>query len=76
MTNETSPCLISRSTKLLWDEMKNVQKRRNQVVHRAESVNINESKQALSVAAYVLENIFPNLAEYIKLRIHKDGSVS
>ena len=65
-----------RSPKLLWDEMKNVQKRRNQVVHRAESVNINESKQALSVAAYVLENIFPNLVEYIKLRIHKDGSVS
>ena len=65
-----------RSPKLLWDEMKNVQKRRNQVVHRAESVNINESKQALSVAAYVLENIFPNLIEYIKLHIHKDGSVS
>ena len=65
-----------RSPKLLWDEMKNVQKRRNQVVHRAESVNINESKQALSVAAYVLENIFPNLVEYIKLHIHKDGSVS
>jgi len=65
-----------RSPKLLWDEMKNVQKRRNQVVHRAESVNINESKQALNVAAYVLENIFPNLVEYIKLHIHKDGSVS
>ena len=65
-----------RSPKLLWDEMKNVQKRRNQVIHRAERVNINESKQALSVAAYVLENIFPNLVEYIDLHIHKDGSVS
>jgi hypothetical protein len=65
-----------RSLKLLWDEMKNVQKRRNQVIHRAESVNINESKQALIVAAYILENIFPNLVEYIELHIHKDGSVS
>ena len=64
-----------KSSKLLWEEMKNVQKRRNQVIHRAENVDIKESEQALGVAAYVLENLFPNLVQYLELHTHKDGSV-
>ena len=66
----------TKSSKLLWDEMKNVQNRRNQVIHRAENVDISESKQALSIAKYILENIFPNLVEHLKLNIGKEGSVN
>lgn len=51
-------------------------KRRNQLIHRAENVDINESKQALSIATYILENIFPNLVEHLELNIRKDGSVN
>ena len=65
----------AKSSKLLWTEMKNVQKRRNQVIHRAENVDTNESKQALSIATYILENIFPNLVEHLELKIQKDGSL-
>ena len=64
-----------KSSKLQWEEMNYVQKRRNQVIHRTESVKINESDQVLGVATYVLENLFPNLVEYLELHTHKDGSV-
>ena len=66
----------ANSSKLLWTEMKDVQKRRNRVIHRAENIDINESKKALCIAEYILENIFPKLVTHLELNISKDGSIA
>lgn len=66
----------TNSSKLLWTEMKDVQKRRNRVIHRAENIDINESKKALCIAKYILENIFPKLVTHLELNISKDGSIA
>lgn len=64
------------SSKLLWTEMKDVQKRRNSVIHRAENIDIDESKKALCIAEYILEYIFPKLVTHLELNISKDGSIA
>ena len=66
----------ANSSKLLWTEMKDVQKRRNSVIHRAENIDINESKEALCIAEYILENIFPQLVTHLELNISEDGSIA
>lgn len=66
----------TNSSKLLWIEMKDVQKRRNRVIHRAENIDINESKKALCIAEYILEYIFPKLVTHLELNISKDGSIA
>jgi len=66
----------TNSPKLLWTEMKDVQKRRNKVMHRAENIDINESKKALNIAKYILKNIFPKLVTHLELNIYKDGSIA
>ena len=66
----------TNSPKLLWTEMKDVQKRRNKVMHRTENIDINESKKALNIAKYILKNIFPKLVTHLELNIYKDGSIA
>ena len=49
------------SSKPLWEEIKEVQKLRNDVMHRAEIVLKEKAEQALGIASEILETIFPTV---------------
>ncbi len=62
----------SGSSKPLWEEIKEVQKLRNDVMHRAEIVLKEKAEQALGIASEILETIFPKVISKMGLHLH-DG---
>ena len=60
------------SSKPLWEEIKEVQKLRNDVMHRAEIVLKEKAEQALGIASEILETIFPTVITKMGLHLH-DG---
>ena len=61
-----------KSNKTLWEETKEVQKLRNAMMHRAETVSEEQADLALCVGSEILERIFPSVVEAIGLHLH-DG---
>ena len=59
--------------KTLWDEMGEVQKRRNGVVHRAESVDVTEATLAVDIAGTIVEALFPAVIGSLGLKT--DGNL-
>jgi hypothetical protein len=59
-------------TKTLWEEIVEVQKRRDQIMHRAEVATKDEAEQAIAVATAVTEELFPALAKSLGYHLH-DG---
>jgi len=55
------------SSKPLWEEIKEVQKRRNQIMHRADIATGNESAGAIAVASSVLEELLPSVVTKLGL---------
>lgn len=47
--------------KTLWEELQEIQKLRNAVVHRAEAIEPADAHKAAEVASLIVENLFPTL---------------
>lgn len=60
------------SAKALWEEIVQIQKRRDLIVHRAEVASKDEAEMAITVAAAVTEELFPSLAKSLGYHLH-DG---
>lgn len=58
------------SQKPLWEELKEVQKIRNLVLHRAENVLQESADLAVDVATEIVKNIFPQVVSQIGLHLH------
>jgi hypothetical protein len=58
--------------KSLWEELKDLQRRRNQLLHRAEVAEQGEAESSLAVSAELLERIFPAVVESLGLHLHAD----
>jgi hypothetical protein len=58
--------------KSLWDEIIEVQKRRNQIMHRADVASKNEAEHAIAVATAVFEELLPVFAKSLGYHLH-DG---
>ena len=58
------------SSRRLWDEIIEVQKRRNAVMHRAEQASFEEAAQSIEVAAAIVEVLFPAIATYLGFHLH------
>jgi hypothetical protein len=59
-------------SKKLWEEVRDVQKRRNAILHRAELRSYEDVRQSIEVASCILETLFPAVATQLGLHIH-DG---
>lgn len=60
------------SKKSLWEELKAVQKKRNTIMHRAETASKEEAELAIGVASEILDQLFPAVIRKIGLHLH-DG---
>lgn len=58
------------SRRRLWDEIIEVQKRRNAVMHRAEQASSEEAGQSIEVAAAIVEILFPAIAIRLGFHLH------
>jgi hypothetical protein len=63
------------STKTLWKEIEEVQKARNAVVHRGESVPEETANLAVAIASTLLNNIFPLVLAKLDLHLHEPAMV-
>jgi hypothetical protein len=59
-------------TKALWQETIEVQRRRDQIMHRADTASRDEAQQAIAVATAVTEELFPSFARSLGYHLH-DG---
>ena len=55
-------------TKTLWEELKEIQKLRNLVVHRAEAIATADAKKAFEIASLIIETLFPAVITKLGLR--------
>ena len=58
------------SQKTLWQEIGEVQKARNAVVHRGETVADSYADLGISVASAILTGIFPQVVTKLNLHLH------
>jgi hypothetical protein len=56
----------------LWEEINEVQRKRNSIMHRAETVSKEGAELAIGVASEILEKLFPTVIAKIGLHLH-DG---
>jgi hypothetical protein len=59
------------ANKNLWDEITEIQKRRNRILHAAEIVTILDAEMAIAIAAEVVEVVFPRVAQNLGFHIHE-----
>ena len=62
----------AESSKTLWEELKEVQKIRNSIMHRADKASQESADLALDVASEILEKIFPEVVTRMGFHLH-DG---
>jgi len=60
----------------LWEEMQEIQKLRNSVVHRAEIINLDDAKKAAIIASLVVEELFPSVIAKLGLGTNDRMEVS
>ena len=58
------------ATKTLWEEMADVQRTRNIVVHRAHPAEAHDAELAVDLASHVLERLFPLIIAKLGLHTH------
>jgi hypothetical protein len=63
------------SSKTLWQEIGEIQKARNAVVHRGEAVDDATANLAIAVASTILTGIFPQVLQKLNLHLHDPGVV-
>jgi len=59
------------SRQLIWEEIADVKKKRNLIVHQAQTATSDEASLALGVASTVIENLFPTVVERMGLHLHE-----
>lgn len=62
----------TESSKPIWQEIKEVQNKRNLILHRAESASDEQAALALGVATTIVEKLFPMVVTKMGLHLH-DG---
>jgi len=62
----------NKGTKALWDEIMEIQARRDQIMHRAEIATKDEAELAIAVATTLAEELFPVFAKSLGYHLH-DG---
>ena len=60
------------SLSFFWNEIGIVQKIRNNIMHRGETASSEDTQLAISIAASLLEVIFPHLMQEMGFHIHDD----
>ena len=60
-----------KSDKTLWEEISELQKLRNSVMHRAEKVSRTQADLSLCVGSVILETIFPLVLKEMDLHLHE-----
>jgi hypothetical protein len=63
------------SKKPVWQEIKEVQSRRNLVVHTAEPATEEHATMALGVAGTIVEELFPNVVKKMGLHLHEGSRI-
>lgn len=68
---------IQRTTgnKKLWDEISNLQKLRNEVLHQARTIIQQESEQSINIAESLYNEIIPKVLDEFSFHL-KDGKIS
>jgi hypothetical protein len=61
----------SGSSKTLWEEIKEIQKIRNRILHRTEIASEKNADLALGVASEIIENIFPEVVVRMGFHLHE-----
>jgi hypothetical protein len=62
----------SSSVKTIWEEIKNVQTKRNHILHTAQKAFHEDAKLALGVASTIINELFPAVVTRMGLHLH-DG---
>ncbi len=65
----------SGSSKPLWEEMQELQQRRNKIIHQADLVSKEEATKAIAIASEILEALFPSVVAKLGLHIHENRRV-
>jgi hypothetical protein len=60
------------SKEKLWEEMGEVQKKRNAILHRGEVFANDDAGRAIEVASAILKNLFPTLITKLGFHLHDD----
>lgn len=63
------------SRKPLWEEMRELQVKRNQVLHQATTVPIEDARHAIAIAKVLLREVFPTVITKLGLHLHEGGRV-
>lgn len=63
------------ATKPIWEEMHDVQLKRNMVVHQAAAASLADAQQAIAVAETMLTGIFPAVITKLGLHLHEGPRV-
>ena len=59
------------SRRPIWEEIADVKKKRDLIVHQAQTATSDEASLALDVASTVIENLFPTVVERMGLHLHE-----
>jgi hypothetical protein len=59
------------STKIIWEEIKNVQTKRNYILHTAQTASREEATLALGVASTIMSELFPAVVTKMGLHLHE-----
>ena len=59
------------SNKPIWQEIREVQRQRNSILHRAEAASDEEATLALGVASTIIEKLFPAVVKKMGLHLHE-----
>lgn len=59
------------SRRPIWEEITNVKKKRDMIVHQAQTATSDEAILALGVASTVIENLFPTVVGKMGLHLHE-----
>jgi len=66
---------IQGSNKNFWNEIKDIQKIRNDIIHKAEKASKNNANLALSIASEILEKIFPEVMNKMGFHLHENYKI-
>jgi hypothetical protein len=61
----------SDSCRPIWEEIMDVKKKRDLIVHQAQTATSDEANLALGVASTVIENLFPTVVGRMGLHLHE-----
>ena len=59
------------STRPIWEEIADVKKKRDLIVHQAQTATDDQANLALGVASTVIENLFPTVVGRMGLHLHE-----